>query len=181
MNGRIYYLDKITGEYVEWGVLGNNNSSLDKWLHVFLLLVQKFSNFILSRSVKCSGWLAAGSSSQCNVLVLFVMYWQHIWNAARNMALHRIMLDHLLICPLSSVAVYSPVWKIIHLGVFPGKARYDSSLTYSSRREACSHVLLSARSLLLFISVPFFPPSPPSSFIFHVPTINFGIYKFDEW
>lgn len=55
MNGRIYYLDKITGEYVERGVLSNNNSSFDKWLHLFMLLVQKFSDFILSCSVKCSG------------------------------------------------------------------------------------------------------------------------------
>lgn len=42
------------------------------------------------------------SSSQCNILVHFVIYWQHIWNSAHNTAVHKVMLDHLLVCPLSS-------------------------------------------------------------------------------
>lgn len=50
MNGRIYYLDKITGECVERGVLGNNNSSFDKWLHLFYAFgteMQQFYPFLL--------------------------------------------------------------------------------------------------------------------------------------
>lgn len=78
------------------------------------------------------------------------------------MAVHKIMLDHLLVCPLPSVAVYFCVRKRIYLGVFAGKARYDSSLTYPSRYEACLDALLSSQSLPIFIFVPFsflFPDS----------------------
>lgn len=46
--------------------------------------------------------------------------------------------------------------KEMYFRVFAGKARYDSLLTYPSRREACSDALLFSQSLLICIFVPFF-------------------------
>lgn len=62
---------------------------------------------------------------------------------------------------------------------FAGKARYDLSLTYPSRHEACSDALLFSEKFLdlyfytLFYFISWF-------FFFHMPTVNSGVFKFDK-